>query len=95
MTVFTTAALLRPEFYATVFAGVPELRMDSTKGKDVCERDVESVDDFENWLGKLNSSKKFLSFMFLDSAHAMTVPDELEIQRVLEDSGSTGVVTGI
>lgn len=76
---FTTATLLRPEFYATVFAGVPELRMGSTKGKDVCERDVESVDDFENWLGKLDSSKKFLSFMFLDSAHAVSFPDELEI----------------
>ena len=79
VTAFTTATLLRPEFYATVFAGVPELRMGSTKGKDVCERDVESVDDFENWLGKLDSSKKFLSFMFLDSAHAVSFPDELEI----------------
>lgn len=79
VTAFTTATLLRPEFYATVFAGVPELRMGSTKGKDVCERDVESVDDFENWLGKLDSGKKFLSFMFLDSAHAVSFPDELEI----------------
>lgn len=79
VTAFATATLLRPEFYATVFAGVPELRMGSTKGKDVCERDVESVDDFENWLGKLDSGKKFLSFMFLDSAHAVSFPDELEI----------------
>ena len=79
VTAFTTATLMRPEFYATVFAGVPDLRMGSTKGKDVCERDVESVDDFENWLGKLDSGKKFLSFMFLDSAHAVSFPDELEI----------------
>lgn len=79
VTAFTTATLMRPEFYATVFAGVPDLRMGSTKGNGVCERDVESVDDFEAWLDKLDSDKKFLSFMFLDSAHAVDFPKELDV----------------
>ena len=76
---FTTATLMRPEFYATVFSGVHPLRMGSTKGKDVCERDVESVEDFEAWLGNLSSDKKFLSFMFLDSAHAVAFPENLNV----------------
>ena len=46
VTAFTTATLMRPEFYATVFSGVHPLRMGSTKGNGVCERDVESDDDF-------------------------------------------------
>lgn len=76
---FTTATLLRPEFYATVFSSVHPLRMGSTKGKDVCERDVESVEDFEAWLKELDPNKKFMSFMFLDSAHAVSFPEDLDV----------------
>lgn len=79
VTAFTTATLLRPEFYATVFAGVPNLRMGSTKGNGVAARDVESVDDFEKWLTTKDPNKKFLSFMFLDSAHALDFPADLDV----------------
>ena len=79
VTAFTTATLLRPEFYATVFAGVPNLRMGSTKGNGVSARDVESVDDFEKWLTTKDPNKKFLSFMFLDSAHALDFPADLDV----------------
>lgn len=79
VTAFTTATLLRPEFYATVFAGVPNLRMGSTKGNGVAARDVESVDDFEKWLTTKAPNKKFLSFMFLDSAHALDFPADLDV----------------
>lgn len=76
---FTTATLLRPEFYATVFSGVPNLRMGSTKGATVAERDVESVDDFEAWITGRDPNKKFMSFMFLDSAHAVDFPSTLDV----------------
>lgn len=76
---FTTATLLRPEFYATVFSGVHPLRLSSTKGGSVCERDVESVDDFEKWLKNRDNSRKFFSFIFLDSVHAVAFPDDLDV----------------
>ena len=79
VTAFTTATLLRPEFYATVFSGVPNLRMGSTEGETVAERDIESVDDFKAWLAARDPNKKFMSFMFLDSAHAVDFPSDMEV----------------
>lgn len=76
---FTTATLMRPEFYATVFSSVRPLRMGSERGSGVAERDVESVDDFEVWLENRDPEKKFMSFMFLDSAHAVTFPSDLDV----------------
>ena len=76
---FTTATLMRPEFYATVFASVRPLRMGSERGSGVAERDVESVDDFEVWLENRDPEKKFMSLMFLDSAHAVTFPSDLDV----------------
>lgn len=61
---FTTATLLRPEFYATVFSSVRPLRMSSDKGATVAERDQDSVDDFEDWLTQRDPNQKFMSFMF-------------------------------
>ena len=76
---FTTSTLMRPEFYATVFSSVRPLRMGSERGSGVAERDVESVDDFEVWLENRDPEKKFMSFMFLDSAHAVTFPSDLDV----------------
>lgn len=76
---FTTATLLRPEFYATVFSSVRPLRMGSKKGSTVAERDRESVDDFETWLTQQDPTKRFMSFMFLDSVHALDFPKDLEV----------------
>ena len=76
---FTTATLLKPEFYATVFSSVRPLRMSSDKGETTAERDQDSVDDFEEWLGRLDSNKRFMSFMFLDGVHALDFPKELDV----------------
>lgn len=76
---FTTATLLRPEFYATVFSSVRPLRMGSEKGRSVIERDVESIDDFEKWIEGRDSKKPFMSFMFLDSVHAVSFPKDLDV----------------
>ena len=76
---FTTATLLKPEFYATAFSSVRPLRMSSDKGETTAERDQDSVDDFEEWLGRLDSNKRFMSFMFLDGVHALDFPKELDV----------------
>lgn len=76
---FTTATLLRPEFYATVFSSVRPLRMSSDKGATVAERDQDSVDDFEDWLTQRDPNQKFMSFMFLDSVHALDFPKGLDV----------------
>lgn len=76
---FTTATLLRPEFYATVFSSVRPLRMSSDKGATVAERDQDSVDDFEDWLTQRDPNQKFISFMFLDSVHALDFPKGLDV----------------
>lgn len=79
ITAFATATLLKPEFYATVFSSVRPLRMSSDKGETTAERDQDSVDDFEEWLGRLGSNKRFMSFMFLDGVHALDFPKELDV----------------
>lgn len=79
ITAFATATLLKPEFYATVFSSVRPLRMSSDKGETTAERDQDSVDDFEEWLGRLDSNKRFMSFMFLDGVHALDFPKELDV----------------
>ena len=79
VTAFTTASLLRPEFYATVFSSVRPLRMSSDNGETVAERDVDSVADFEDWLRHRDPTQKFISYMFLDSVHALDFPKELDV----------------
>lgn len=79
ITAFTTATLMRPEFYATVFSSVRPIRMSSDQGNGVAERDLDSVNDFEAWLQTLDANKKFFSFMFLDSVHALDFPSDLKV----------------
>lgn len=79
ITTFATATLLKPEFYATVFSSVRPLRMSSDKGETTAERDQDSVDDFEEWLERRDSNKRFMSFIFLDGVHALDFPKELDV----------------
>lgn len=72
--VFSTATLKRPEFYSTVFSRVRPLRMGSKGSGGVIDRDIESIEDFANWLSDRDASQKFMSFIFLDSVHAVAVP---------------------
>lgn len=73
--VFSTATLKRPEFYSTVFSRVRPLRMGSKGSGGVIDRDIESIEDFENWLSDRDANQKFMSFIFLDSVHAVAVPE--------------------
>lgn len=85
--VFSTATLKRPEFYSTVFSRVRPLRMGSEGSGGVIDRDIESIKDFENWLADRGVSQKFMSFIFLDSVHAVAVPKsgKLPYEKYWED----------
>mgnify|MGYP003374852903 CR=1 FL=1 len=65
---FTSAPLYKPEFHQTVFAGVDGLRMTSV-GDSPLSRDLDSLNDFKNYLDTKDPNKKFLSFIFFDSLH--------------------------
>lgn len=77
--VFSTATLKRPEFYSTVFSRVRPLRMGSEGSGGVIDRDIESIKDFENWLSNRDINQKFMSFIFLDSVHAVAVPESEQL----------------
>lgn len=77
--VFSTATLKRPEFYSTVFSRVRPLRMGSEGSGGVIDRDIESIKDFENWLSNRYINQKFMSFIFLDSVHAVAVPESEQL----------------
>lgn len=77
--VFSTATLKRPEFYSTVFSRVRPLRMGSEGSSGVIDRDIESIKDFENWLSNRYVNQKFMSFVFLDSVHAVAVPESEQL----------------
>ena len=77
--VFSTATLKRPEFYSTVFSRVRPLRMGSEGSGGVIDRDIESIKDFESWLSNRDVNQKFMSFVFLDSVHAVAVPESEQL----------------
>lgn len=72
--IFTSANLIKPEFNATVFAAVPNLRLES-RGTHVLERDAAAIEDFEAFLQKLRRGDKFFSFIFLDNVHSYAYPE--------------------
>lgn len=72
--VFTTATVYKPEFNQTVFAGVPNLRVHS-EGKDIFEKDANSIKDFMTFADGLNG-RPFFSFIFLDNVHSAAVPED-------------------
>ena len=64
---FASARLTSPEFNKTVFATVPNIRIES-EGENSWERDLDSISDFEKWVSEIE--EPFFSFVFLDNIHA-------------------------
>lgn len=73
--IFSSANLYMPEFNATVFANIPNLRIQS-KGNSTVERDLDAINDFNTFLGELKEDQKFFSFVFLDNAHGYAYPED-------------------
>ena len=72
--VFSSSSLIRSELNKTVFSGVENLRLRS-KGGNAIERDLDAMKDFDSFLGGLDGSRKFLSFIYLDSVNSYDYPD--------------------
>ena len=64
---FASARLTSPEFNKTVFASVPDIRIQS-EGKNSWDRDLDSIKDFKKWV--MNVEEPFFAFIFLDNVHA-------------------------
>ena len=64
---FASARLTSPEFNKTVFASVPDIRIQS-EGKNSWDRDLDSIKDLKKWV--MNVDEPFFSFIFLDNVHA-------------------------
>ena len=80
---YTSANLYNPEFYRTVFAGIPDLRTESA-GRTSHERDASAVKDFMSDITReldLNRQKNGMappsfSFIFLDQLHSITLENK-------------------
>lgn len=77
MGVFASAKLTTPAFNQTVFSVVDDLRLNSD-GDNGWERDLDIVNDWDNWFSKRDKDKPFFSFLFFDAAHAYTFPPDYE-----------------
>lgn len=75
--IFASAQLYRPEFHNTVFATVPNLRIESD-GNSPSERDRDSIDDWKEWYTKQSTNAPIFSFLFLDSAHGYDIPKDMD-----------------
>lgn len=73
--IFSSANLYMPEFNATVFANIPNLRLQS-QGEGTVERDLDAIKDFKSFLDSLNDQQKFFSFVFLDNVHSYAYPND-------------------
>ncbi len=76
--IFASAKLTSPTFYRNVFAGIKDLRIGS-KGNTSWERDLNAVEDFEEFLNRRELNKPFFGFIFLDAPHAYSYPLEEKV----------------
>lgn len=77
---FASETLAQPEFLDTVFATVRPIRVES-KGVNSIARDINSVEDFEEYLTKREKEKEerpFFAFVFLDTTHGYAHPKEFK-----------------
>ena len=77
MGIFASAKLTSPAFNQTVFNSVEDLRLNSD-GENGWERDIDIVNDWDDWFSKRGGDKPFFSFLFFDAAHAYTFPPDYE-----------------
>ena len=78
---YTSANLYNPEFYRTVFAGIPGLRTES-RGRTPYERDADAIHDFmtdmtrEHRENPNQDRPPSFSFIFLDQLHSISLENK-------------------
>lgn len=83
--IFAAAQLYRPELNNTVFATVPNLRLESD-GSTPSARDRDAVDDWIEWYSNQDADTPMFSFLFLDSAHGYDIPKNMERKYIPESN---------
>lgn len=78
--IFASAQLYRPEFNSTVFATVPNLRLE-TQGNTPAERDKVAINDWLTWHNQQTNSNPKFSFIFLDAAHGYDIPNDNQFKK--------------
>lgn len=77
--VYSSGKLNSPEFNQNIFAGIPNLRLES-KGTEKWERDIDSIRDFEAFLDtRADREQPFFGFLFLDAPHGSDYPAEYAV----------------
>ncbi|OCL95554.1 MULTISPECIES: DUF3413 domain-containing protein [Arcobacteraceae] len=73
--IFASAKLHKPEFDKTIFRTIPNLRMESN-GSKPWEKDISITNEWLEWYKNRDKSKSNFSFLFYDSPHGTSFPDE-------------------
>ncbi len=78
--IFASATLKSPPLNRTVFNKIKNLRVTSD-GVTAYERDIDITNDFLSWLDHYNEKNPFFGFLFYDSAHAYSFPDNFKVKK--------------
>ncbi len=82
--IYSSGKLNSPTFHQNVFATIPNLRLESV-GNTKWERDVNAVEDFEQFLQTRPQDKPFFGFIFLDAPHGSSYPAKDKIFTPAEE----------
>jgi len=73
--IFASASTAWPEFRKTVFYDIQDRISDKHEGKPY-EKDIQTTDEFLQWIDEVNTSKPIFSFVFLDAPHGQSYPKD-------------------
>ena len=73
--VYASGKLNSPTFHQNIFATIPNLRLES-QGDNKWQRDINAVEEFEDFLQARNPRQPFFGFIFLDAPHGSDYPPE-------------------
>jgi hypothetical protein len=75
--VFASSPLYRlVDLDLTAFAGVPNLRRETSSGRGSSGRDRALTDEWHVWLGRRDPSRPFFGFLYYNAAVALAAPDD-------------------
>ncbi|WP_457745613.1 sulfatase-like hydrolase/transferase [Sulfurimonas sp.] len=72
--IFASASLVWPEFRKTVFYDIQNKISDKHEGIPY-QKDMQTTDEFLQWIDEVNTSKPIFSFVFLDAPHGQSYPE--------------------
>lgn len=75
--IFSSSRLDSPDFTHNVFSGIRDLRLGS-QGGNSAERDADAANGFIGFLKNRNRDRNFFSFVFFDSPHAFSIPEDYD-----------------